>query len=101
MMLFLSVSEKFWEISIFEDKENTMPRNVGFDYPLTQRHIPEERNSQYTAAKTSQFFLASTRLLILFVTSFRKYPSVSSFFSDDIMNRIISLTNFNAHFFIH
>ena len=73
MMLLLSVSE-FGEIPTFEDEDHTVPRNVGSDYPLTQCHIPEERNSQYTAAKTSQFFLASTRLLIMFVTSFRKYP---------------------------
>jgi len=56
MMLFLSVSEEFWEISNFEDEDSTVRRNVRSDYSLTQRHIPEERNSQYTSAKTSQFF---------------------------------------------
>jgi uncharacterized protein (UPF0147 family) len=53
MMLFLSVSEELWEISNFEHKDSTVPRNVRSDYPLMQRHIPEERNSQYKAAKTS------------------------------------------------
>ena len=50
MMQLLSVSEEFWEISTFEEEDNTMPRNVGSDYPLTQRHISEERKSHYTAA---------------------------------------------------
>jgi len=53
MMLFLSVSEEFWEISTFEDDGNKVLRNVGSDYPLTQRHISKERKSQYTAGKTS------------------------------------------------
>ena len=91
MMLLLIVSEEFWEISAFEEEDNTVPRNVGSDYPLTKRHIPEEWNSQYTAAKNFVILLSFHTTFNFVCYSLRNYPSFDPSFSDDVMN-ILTIT---------